>query len=406
MIAYALWTYPKHPGRYGAIMLCSFGLTPILGSVGAPISLIGLGAAILKLAGRPQRISFPELAFCAWVVFLALSLFWSRDITASFTALAEVILLAGGAYLYGKVHISNEHFLSDVLDFTALTSLITVVALLSFAHGHGLRLGTTEDTSPVGVAGLPEVGLICCFSMLLFQPMLRWRRVFLLALLFGLFLPFALATGTRSVLLSFAVVTMMFGAYLLYDGRRGTVLKTLVSFVCLGVATYFAISWYIGPSGAKLTGNIVNRMVSLGGGVDPASLQRLDFYRQALGMFENSPLVGYGLAAFGYMADGLGATGVYPHNMFLEIMVDGGLIGLILFLLFLLPASVHGYRQLSRKRISWPVAVLIGLMTSALVRHQVSMSIFAGKELFFALGGIAGLIATYTSPVDRNRIHS
>jgi O-antigen ligase len=391
LILYALWTYPKHPGRYGAVMLCSFGFTAVLGSVGAPLSLIGIGAAVLKLAAKPQRISFPELAFSAWVVFLTASLFWSRDITVGFTGLAEVVFLAGGAYLYGKTHINNENFLDDVLDFTALISVVTVVALLFVVRGDGPRLGSASGLSPVGIAGIPEIGLICCFSMLLFQPMSWRRRAFLFILLFGLFLPFSLATGTRSVLLSFGMVILVFMFQLLCTGRHKAVLGMIAFFVLLGVGAYFIIPLYLGPSGGELMGNIVRRVLSLSGGKDPASLQRLGLYHQAVGMFENSPLIGYGLSAFGYMADGLGGADAYPHNMFLEILIDSGLIGLVLFGVFLLSATARGYRWLGRKDMSWQMAVLIGLMTSALVRHQVSLSILAGKELLFALGGLAGL---------------
>lgn len=405
LIAYALWTYPKHPGRYAAVMLCSFGFTPILGSVGAPVSLVGIGAAILSLANKPQRVSFAEIALCAWVVFLAASVFWSRNITASFTGLAEVMLLACGAYLYGKAHIDNDHFLDDTLNFTALISFVTVLALLSTVREHGLRLGTTKGLSPVGIAGIPEIGQICCLGMLLFRSMSWRRRMLLFGLLFGLFLPFSVATGTRSVLLSLAVVITILGAYLLYDGRRKAVLWIFAFVAAISAAVYLFVTLYLDPSGGALAGNIIKRVASLGSGFDPAALQRLNFYSQAFKMFENSPLVGYGLSAFGYMADGLGAAGAYPHNMFLEIMVDGGLLGLILFMAFLLPAGFNAARRLGQKKMAWQVAVLIGLMTSALVRHQVSMSIMAGKELFFALGGLAGLAAvSVDAAVSRSRL--
>ena len=129
-----------------------------------------------------------------------------------------------------------------------------------------------------------------------------------------------------------------------------------------------------------------------GASADESALGRLDFYRQALEMVEESPLVGYGIGAFGYMADGLKAAGIYPHNMFLEILVDGGFLGLALFTAFSWPLIWSNLRSLLRADLSFDAAALAGLTISSLLRHQFSMSVMTGKVLFFALGCAAARI--------------
>jgi O-antigen ligase len=78
--------------------------------------------------------------------------------------------------------------------------------------------------------------------------------------------------------------------------------------------------------------------------------------------------------------------GTYPHNMFLEILLDGGVVGLLLFLGFLIPIGLFALRRAWKKDASWQPIFLAGLLLEALVRHQVSMTITAGKILYFTIG--------------------
>ena len=83
---------------------------------------------------------------------------------------------------------------------------------------------------------------------------------------------------------------------------------------------------------------------------DAAIHSRLTSYELAVNMFINKPLLGYGLGSFnGY--DDLEWTKAikYPHNLFLEIAAECGIIGLLLlfYLLFILFKNLKNYSVLA-----------------------------------------------------------
>jgi len=87
----------------------------------------------------------------------------------------------------------------------------------------------------------------------------------------------------------------------------------------------------------------------------------------------------------------------YPHNIFLEIISENGLIGLLIFLGFLGSVVRAGYRYIAIQRIRFnPHERAIGLTVLTvslilLVEKQFSYSLTMHKELFSFLGIIVNL---------------
>ena len=69
---------------------------------------------------------------------------------------------------------------------------------------------------------------------------------------------------------------------------------------------------------------------------------RLKHYSTAWQLFKNQPLFGIGTAGF---PEG------YPHNIFLEIAAENGLLGLIIFFSFLFAICQKGYQFLNENII-------------------------------------------------------
>ena len=67
---------------------------------------------------------------------------------------------------------------------------------------------------------------------------------------------------------------------------------------------------------------------------DQSSIQiRIQYYHDAIESFKKNPLIGKGVGMFSYEH---GSRGAYPHNIFLEIAAEYGLIGIIIFWPFLI----------------------------------------------------------------------
>lgn len=106
-----------------------------------------------------------------------------------------------------------------------------------------------------------------------------------------------------------------------------------------------------------------------------------------------NPIFGYGREAMqrtgiaGYLWDELGESFPHPHNAFLEMLLDNGLIGLSIVLAFYLTVFRYGY-SLFRDRCD-PICVTIGGVTLALVLALFFAGI--GSQSFYPREGSVGM---------------
>lgn len=112
------------------------------------------------------------------------------------------------------------------------------------------------------------------------------------------------------------------------------------------------------------------------GNLDSSSAARLEFYVAAIHMWADSPIFGGGLASFH------AHEGIYPHNIFLEILSGLGLIGLVLFSWVLL-ISVRSIITSNSKKLT---ILLLGLFVYILINASLSYSLNMQRALFFFLG--------------------
>lgn len=122
------------------------------------------------------------------------------------------------------------------------------------------------------------------------------------------------------------------------------------------------------------------------------TLERLEKYSAAIALFKQSPLLGVGTSGFGQLTD-LG----YPHNIFLEIAVENGLFGLMVFGFFLMVVAHRGSRylmfylpRLDKQMQSIGLAVIM-ITVSLLVEKQFSFALDMNKDLFTFLGLMVNL---------------
>ena len=108
---------------------------------------------------------------------------------------------------------------------------------------------------------------------------------------------------------------------------------------------------------------------------DESTNQRINFYSLALDLFSNKPISGNGLGSWKYESlkykDPTSKSILVPyytHNDFLQILVELGLIGLIIYLLFfisLLSRLIMGLKDKDAKRILL-IAIIVFLFNSML----------------------------------------
>jgi O-antigen ligase len=115
---------------------------------------------------------------------------------------------------------------------------------------------------------------------------------------------------------------------------------------------------------------------------------RLKHYSDAWQLFKQKPLFGMGTGGF---------PGGYPHNIFLEIAAENGLLGLVIFLCFLFTVCQRGYQFLNKNIIkNNKQAKIIGLIVLVVgillfIERQFSFRLDMHKDLFVFFGLIINL---------------
>lgn len=142
--------------------------------------------------------------------------------------------------------------------------------------------------------------------------------------------------GAILIILSFIVV--------LYYANKWKKKKSRTIFTVLGIAAFGLLALSFLPEQySDPIFNGLNRQFSYisNGGIDMGETSDRDItYGDALDAFYESPAFGYGIYKY---ADKLG---FYPHNIFLQVMVQGGVFYLIIFVTFITVLFVKALRML------------------------------------------------------------
>ncbi len=382
------------------------------------LAVVALVIAIRRGALRPRWSPFFLLA-AVWLATRALSVLYARSVSAGVTELVDeakgLVLLVVLTLLLTGVR-RPQRIMS--LAVGVVTALAAVTLVQEFMLHDSTDLG---GLSKIGVVS-EIAGLGARHSGTQTDPNF-WGRVLLL------FLPLALALawqrrGDRRIhprwwLL--AVALLLGGEYLTQS--RGDLIAALVTAaVTLALIVRNRVRLMACAAGVVVivamlpgVGNRLGSLATLGdppanGVVDQSLLGREAALKAGLAMFRDSPLVGVGAGNFdvagrSYQRElGLSALSLSngellaPHDFYLQMIAEGGVIGLVGWLVFYLGSLVlmwrtrRRFRQLSGGRdgpesqlSSAILAALIGWGVASIFLHLANLPILLTIVAFGAV---------------------
>jgi len=289
------------------------------------------------------------------------------------------------ARIFFKTYKQTKVFLVTILSLAAGIAIILIFMSFLPAYTSG-RLQFFE-ANPIPTGTLLAVGLIIAvigLSSDLFKKNTH-SKAFCIAIiplcLLGMFL-----SGVRGPLVS-AIVGLAFYLLIMYL-RKPRVLISMVGIVLFLLVTFNILNPYI----ASKVPNI--RAYSPEAIIHGTSVKvRLERYEAAIKLFAQRRWLGGGTNSY-YQRTKLDE---YPHNIFLEVISENGLIGLLVFVGFLGSVVWAGFRYLAIQHIRFsPHERAIGLAVLAvsltlLVEKQFSYSLTMHKDLFTFLGIVVNL---------------
>ena len=294
--------------------------------------------------------------------------------------LAENVTLLIAGLVVGR---RREHFdlyliltvaVATVSAFVLVQQLATGQAQTTIAPGRE----TLFDLNPILLGRMSAEGLIIAVFLVLVASS-PWTRVYALSAL-PILVVSLLAAGSRGPVLGVLFGLLALFALALRDRARR---RRLVLVAIGGLGAFLLVQQLVPGQSIQRAFSVV-----VSGGSAVSANGRLELWSQAYDLFLESPLFGIGTGGFS------GVTAAfYPHNLFLEVAVELGVVGLAL----LIAVLAFGARGLisawksgaERNRLDG--ALVLSLFGAALLNSQFSGAIQTNSSVWLALGLGLGL---------------
>ncbi|MGB9511955.1 MAG: O-antigen ligase family protein, partial [Candidatus Acidiferrum sp.] len=127
--------------------------------------------------------------------------------------------------------------------------------------------------------------------------------------------------------------------------------------------------------------------------LDHSSETRVNLWEEAMQIYDTNPLVGAGFFTYAYTSHYNGYKDT--HNLFVKVLVETGVVGLLLFLWLLVKTFTAGY-QLFR-RSGDPFLCSIGLGLSAWVICALVANLFGDRWTYLQVNGFMWVLAGLVS---------
>lgn len=277
----------------------------------------------------PGKLLLPFLFFAGIV---ALSYLHTAAPLYGAQKLVAFATLGGAMFLAPSQLFKTERDMWDFIVGAVLFGVLVAFSSLSFSAGGAM--GAEDNPAHIGKGQVIALAIL----LLVYSPIRNgWlRRLVLFVLIPGLAVGLVSAE-TRGPLFSLLFVLLL--GFFLESFRSQVITRKQMAYVGLalvGAVMLLSAFWFYGEEASKFEYK-AKEIVSLlegNGEARGTAVQRLVYYRAALNLWTERPILGWGTGGWS-MAYWHQDEREYPHNLFLETLVEQGLIGLAALVFFL-----------------------------------------------------------------------
>lgn len=338
--------------------------------------LFGLAGAVCLLSTRWKSLHWTHpvnLAYLAFLSWALVSLLWSDSPELSFRKATILVLATMGAYgLAARASASDLVWLAIVYFGSAIgVGIVAEIVQGTFRPwAAGYRLTCTQHPNTIGM----NAGILCLAAAVMAMrnrnyPWLRWGIV-----LFAF--SALLLTKSRTALAAFLVAAAVVALMRTRAQFRLLVGSLVIALACIvGIAMNFVNSQDVSS---------VTSAASMGRTEDLNSLTgRIPLWYELSKAAGNRPLLGYGYGSFwsaeriGYYSKRLLWEIPNGHNAYLDLVLNVGVVGLVLYLIWLIGFTLTGAGRFLQSGAPVDLFV-VGLVAFAMV-HSASESLFLAQ---------------------------
>ncbi len=368
-----------------------------LPGLGTAARLMGLAVgafwvATVVITDRFRKPGPFHIMVCLFVLWNALSVFWSADVNRTVTQLVTWAQLLGFVFIVWDLYTTRSALLAGLQAYVLGAYVAIGSAVANFFSGNvyytNYQRFSAGDTNPDGFGFIVVLGIPVAWYLASSESSSKMSH--LLKLVNYAYIPAALMglalSGTRTAMIA-SIVGMTFGLATLTRLRlvvRVAILVLLISiiFVLLPVVQPLRSFQRLSTTGAELSGGDLN--------------QRTGLWREGLASFVEHPLLGVG----SNMYRSVNSLGKVAHNSFLSVLVEVGLIGFVLFGIILMIAVVQAWRQPKWDSRFWLTVLIVWAIGASTLSWEYRKTTWLFLSLVIAS---AALVSHGDEPVVLSR---
>ena len=371
-----------------------FTQLPLLGSIPRLVGLVASAVGILHILARRRvrPLSWFHVFAVLFVLWVGVSSFWSIDPQASRTRFITSLQLLVLVWLIWEIAWSPERQRSLLQAYVVGVCVAAVATIHSYLSGSAwLAHGTVETARFVALNQDPnELGVILALGLpmawYLGLPRPQQRTVWIWRLYIPLGIMGILLTGSRGAFLTALVALLIIPLTL---GRVR--LRTKIALYALAVGSLMLATSFVPEASLQ-------RIQSTRADIEAGYFGgRIYIWMAGLEVAREHPLAGVGAGGFGAAVAPTLHHDMASHQTFLEILVEQGVVGLLLFCA-VVGAAIKPLRHLPPlERRLWIVVL------ASLAAGSMSLHLGNRKQFWFVLGVLAAQVAQPTPSLLSSR---
>lgn len=275
---------------------------------------------------------------------------------------------------------SLNYFIKSIYFVSIILSLISLNIILQGRQNDSGFIALGGDNY-LGLARILGMGAVIAFTFMLLDYKIKSimkHFIFLCVIVFSL-----LSTGGRMPFIAFLITSLFLLAFIINLSRGNIPIKGIKKIILIAPLLYLG-TWVLLKYSTYTTS--INRILVLftepDGGA--SAHQRTIYFKSAIQMFEGNPLFGRGIGSFGIYHLGIDSR-LYPHNIFLEVLGEMGIIGATALSFLIVLSFYLGFKYIKSTEINTTTLCVFLITFYLFINSNVSGDLNDNRIFFAAL---------------------
>lgn len=340
----------------------------VIGSIGSMLKIIAVFPVLIAILGcRDYKLHLPLLFQLGFTVFAGLSILWSVSSDDSIERVNSYVqllalLVSGECFKYSSKELQG---IKDSLIWSSRLTALVVLFFADYSHGR-LWLSGVLNEDPNYICAYFAYGIANAMQQLTTQE--RKKRTSIAVIELVVYAYIVLGTGSRGGLIAILVGVAAYIMTYAHQSKGQFLKKTLIILLII----------IIGVALLNILPDSLRDRFTIEDVVESGGTGRIEIWKNAWHMHVNAPILrrffGYGTATildcferFRY------STIKVAHNIFLETLVELGIVGFILYSASIVSFTIRSFKIEDKFSFS---------VISCMIALSLSTSIYTFKPYF------------------------